>query len=29
MMNKISGLARSLYIVIAIIAGFVALGGMA
>ncbi|MFL6722862.1 MAG: hypothetical protein ACJ8FC_02690 [Sphingomicrobium sp.] len=28
MMNKISGLARSLYIVIAIVAGFVALGGM-
>ena len=28
MMNKIGGLARALYIVLAIIAGFVALGGM-
>src|SRR4051812_18171066 len=28
MMNKISGLARALYIVLAIVAGFVALGGM-
>ena len=28
MLNKISGLARSLYIVLAIVAGFVALGGM-
>jgi hypothetical protein len=28
MLNKLSGLARSLYIVIAIIAGFVPLGGM-
>lgn len=27
-MNKLSGLARSLYIVIAIVAGFVPLGGM-
>ena len=27
MLNKISGLARALYIVLAIIAGFVALGG--
>ncbi len=28
MLNKISGLARTLYIVLAIVAGFVALGGM-
>ena len=28
MLNKISGLARTLYIVIAIVAGFVALGAM-
>ena len=28
MLNKISGLARSLYIVLAIVAGFVALGGL-
>ena len=28
MLNKISGLARSLYILLAIVAGFVALGGM-
>jgi hypothetical protein len=28
MLNKISGLSRSLYIVLAIVAGFVALGGM-
>jgi hypothetical protein len=28
MLNKISGLARSLYIVLAIIAGFVAIGGL-
>ena len=28
MLNKLSGLARSLYIVLAIVAGFVALGGM-
>lgn len=28
MLNKIGGLARSLYIVLAIVAGFVALGGM-
>lgn len=28
MLNKISGLARALYIVLAIVAGFVALGGM-
>jgi len=28
MLNKLSGLARSLYIVIAIVAGFVPLGGM-
>jgi len=28
MLNKISGLARSLYIVLAIAAGFVAMGGM-
>jgi hypothetical protein len=28
MLNKISGLARSLYIVLAIVAGFVALGGI-
>ena len=27
-MNKLSGLARSLYILLAIIAGFVAMGGM-
>ena len=27
-MNKLSGLARSLYIVLAIVAGFVAMGGM-
>ncbi len=28
MLNKISGISRSLYIVLAIVAGFVALGGM-
>ena len=28
MLNKISGLARSLYIVLAIAAGFIAMGGM-
>ena len=28
MLNKISGLARSIYIVLAIVAGFVALGGL-
>jgi hypothetical protein len=28
MLNKISGLARALYIMLAIVAGFVALGGM-
>jgi len=28
MLNKISGLARALYIVLAIVAGFVALGGL-
>lgn len=28
MLNKIGGLARSLYIILAIVAGFVALGGM-
>ena len=28
MLNKVSGLARALYIVLAIVAGFVALGGM-
>ena len=28
MMNKIGGLARALYIVLAIVAGFVALGGL-
>ena len=28
MMNKVSGLARALYIVLAIVAGFVALGAM-
>ncbi|MCL6697570.1 hypothetical protein LZ496_02060 [Sphingomonas sp. NSE70-1] len=28
MLNKISGLARSLYIILAIAAGFVAMGGM-
>jgi hypothetical protein len=28
MLNKISGLARALYIVLAIVAGFVSLGGM-
>lgn len=28
MLNKISGLARALYIVLAIVAGFVALGGV-
>lgn len=28
MLNKLSGLARSLYIVLAIVAGFVAMGGM-
>ena len=28
MLNKVSGLARSIYIIIAIVAGFVALGGM-
>jgi hypothetical protein len=28
MLNKISGLARTLYIVLAIVAGFVALGGL-
>ncbi len=28
MLNKISGLARALYILLAIVAGFVALGGM-
>jgi hypothetical protein len=28
MLNKISGLARALYIVLAIVAGFVAMGGM-
>ena len=28
MLNKISGLARSLYIVLAIVAGFVAMGGL-
>ena len=28
MLNKISGLARALYIVLAIVAGFVALSGM-
>src|SRR5438552_4525581 len=28
MLNKVSGLARSLYVVLAIVAGFVALGGM-
>ena len=28
MMNKISGLARALYIILAIVAGFVALGGL-
>jgi hypothetical protein len=28
MLNKVSGLARTLYIVIAIVAGFVAMGGM-
>jgi len=28
MLNKLSGLARSLYILLAIIAGFVAMGGM-
>ena len=28
MLNKISGLARSLYIVLAIAAGFVAMGGL-
>jgi hypothetical protein len=28
MLNKISGLARSLYIILAIVTGFVALGGM-
>ena len=28
MLNKISGLARALYIILAIVAGFVALGGM-
>ena len=28
MLNKISGLARSLYIILAIVAGFVAMGGM-
>jgi hypothetical protein len=28
MLNKLSGLARSLYIVIAIVAGFVAMGGL-
>jgi hypothetical protein len=28
MLNKVSGLARALYILLAIVAGFVALGGM-
>ena len=28
MLNKVSGLARALYIVLAIIAGFIALGGL-
>ncbi len=28
MLNKVSGLARALYVVLAIVAGFVALGGM-
>ena len=28
MLNKLSGLARSIYIVLAIVAGFVAIGGM-
>ena len=28
MLNKVSGLARSIYIVLAIVAGFVALGGL-
>ena len=28
MLNKLSGLARSLYIILAIVAGFVAMGGM-
>ena len=28
MLNKVSGLARTLYIVLAIVAGFVAMGGM-
>jgi len=28
MLNKVSGLARALYIVLALVAGFVALGGM-
>ena len=28
MLNKISGLARAIYIILAIVAGFVALGGM-
>jgi hypothetical protein len=28
MLNKLSGLARSLYIILAIIAGFVAMGGL-
>ena len=28
MMNKVSGLARALYIILAIVAGFVALGGL-
>ena len=28
MLNKVSGLARTLYVVLAIVAGFVALGGM-
>jgi len=28
MLNKLSGLARSLYIILAIVAGFVAIGGM-
>lgn len=28
MLNKVSGLARSIYIILAIVAGFVALGGL-
>ena len=28
MLNKLSGLARSLYIILAVVAGFVAMGGM-